>query len=157
MKILQDDPNAKCLVFSFWVTMLDLIQDSLRENYIEFRYLKENGSVQKNLLEFKHNENVNVLLIPFNFGANGLNLTEATHVLLVEPILNVSQEIQAIGRVHRIGQTKTTYIHRFLVRDTIEDIIYRLFLGNSNYQRSSSDTDRKTISISDVQNLFLNL
>jgi E3 ubiquitin-protein ligase SHPRH len=144
--------------------MLDLIQDSLKENFIEYRYLKENGSSQKNLLEFKNIENgVSVLLIPFNFGASGLNLIEATHILLVEPILNISQEVQAIGRIHRIGQTKKTFIHRFLVRNTIEELVYNLFIGNSSYDRvnnarsSSDNSNRKNITISDLRNLFLKL
>jgi hypothetical protein len=48
-------------------------------------------------------------------GANGLNLVEATHVFLIDPLLNPAAEAQAINRVHRIGQTKVTLIHRFIV------------------------------------------
>jgi E3 ubiquitin-protein ligase SHPRH len=56
-----------------------------------------------------------VLLLLIQHGANGLNLLEAQHVVLVEPLLNPAAEAQAISRVHRIGQKQKTLIHRFLV------------------------------------------
>ena len=69
---------------------------------------------KKNYMQ--NREDVKVLLLPISSGANGLNLIEASHVLLMEPILNPAQELQAIGRVHRIGQNKPTTVHRFLIR-----------------------------------------
>ena len=51
--------------------------------------------------------------MPISQGANGLNLIEASHVILTEPLLNPAQELQAIGRVHRIGQKKQTFVHRY--------------------------------------------
>ena len=54
--------------------------------------------------------------MPMSSVSKGLNITEATQVLLVEPTLNVGMELQAIGRVHRLGQTQyennIMYIHQ---------------------------------------------
>lgn len=58
---------------------------------------------------------IQVLMLLIQHGANGLNLLEAQHVMMVEPLLNPAVEAQAISRVHRMGQKHKTIIHRFIV------------------------------------------
>ena len=41
-----------------------------------------------------------VLLILIQHGANDLNLLEAKHIVLVEPLLNLTAEVQAISLLH---------------------------------------------------------
>jgi E3 ubiquitin-protein ligase SHPRH len=162
LNIIKQDKHAKCIVFSEHVTMLDLIIDLIKDNLISYKYIKDNTNLEKNISEFKSDKNINVLFMPYSYGSNGLNLTEATHVLLVEPTLNKSQEIQAVGRVHRIGQTKPTFVHRFLIRNSIEELVYKMFKSGSNYgdagasSSSKSDTE-KMLTIGDVKTLFQNL
>eukprot|EP01083_Nonionella_stella_P279486 950723_1 len=63
---------------------------------------------------------VDVLLLTIRSGSQGLNLIEANHVVIVEPLLNAGLYAQAIGRVDRIGQTRPTFVYRFEVRGTVE-------------------------------------
>ena len=75
---------------------------------------------------------VQVLLLLIQHGANGLNLLEAQHVILVEPLLNPAAEAQAISRVHRIGQEHRTLVHRFIVRASFHTILI-IFLCMQQY------------------------
>ncbi len=44
--------------------------------------------------------------------------------------------MQAIGRVHRIGQTKPTYVHSFIVGNSVEENVFKL-----NRERAASQGD----------------
>lgn len=74
--IIGADPEAKCLVFSEHVIVLELINSLLRENQVNYIFIKDNSSLQKNIERFKKNSSMNVLLMPYSFGANGLNVVE---------------------------------------------------------------------------------
>jgi len=50
----------------------------------------------------------------------GLNLTAASHVILLEPSVNPALEEQAIGRVYWMGQLKPTTVKRLVVSDSVE-------------------------------------
>jgi E3 ubiquitin-protein ligase SHPRH len=85
---------------------LNLLSLGLTENNVNHALLLNKRTFHENLKEFKTSVDVNVLLIPMASGSYGLNITEATNVLFVEPSLNIAREIQAISRVHRLGQTR---------------------------------------------------
>lgn len=62
--------------------------------------------VNDNILYLQTNEKINALLLKMSLGAKGLNFTEASRIFFMEPIINKADELQAIGRVYRMGQTK---------------------------------------------------
>lgn len=53
-------------------------------------------------------------------------MVNATHVFLCEPLINTAIELQAIARVHRIGQHRPTTVWMYLVAGTVEETIYEL-------------------------------
>ena len=51
-----------------------------------------------------------VFLISTKAGGLGINLTKATTVIMVDSDWNPQNDLQAIARAHRIGQTKTVKV-----------------------------------------------
>ena len=94
LRIKQANQNAKVLIFSTWVDVLDVIGDAFAQNGITYRALYQHSKFQTNLSSFRRNAQISALLLPISSGANGLNLVEAEHVMLVEPILNPAAEMQ---------------------------------------------------------------
>ncbi|KAJ8353204.1 hypothetical protein SKAU_G00207710 [Synaphobranchus kaupii] len=155
-KIQMTDPGAKSLVFSTWQGVLDIIAQALFDNNMEFSQINGIHKFQKNLSSFKYQEKINILLLPLHTGSNGLNIIEATHVLLVEPILNPAHELQAIGRVHRIGQTRPTFVHRFLIKSTIEERMQAMLktAEKSHGTTAMKHSEASVLTVADLADLF---
>jgi len=51
-------------------------------------------------------EGAKVFVVTYRTAAVGITLTAANRVYLFEPALDPAQEVQAAGRIHRLGQTK---------------------------------------------------
>ena len=64
-----------------------------------------------------------VFVITMRTGAVGITLTAASTVYLMEPSLDPGTEMQAAGRIHRLGQTKKVLVKRFVFRNTIEEMV----------------------------------
>ena len=148
-KIALSDRKAKTIVFSQWAGVLQIVAVGLTTNDIQFAdaFSKGGRKQDKSIQTFKASSAVNVLLLATKSGANGLNLTEATNVVLVEPVMSPAVEAQAVSRVLRIGQTQETHVWRLIVKGTIEEQILQMqrrrIPGNSG---SAATSDSASLS-----------
>ncbi|KAG0557107.1 hypothetical protein KC19_11G102700 [Ceratodon purpureus] len=123
------DSTEKAIVFSQWTSMLDLLEQPLKQAGFCFRRLDGTMSVaarERAVSDFNTLPEVTVMIMSLKAASLGLNMVAASHVLLLDVWWNPTTEDQAIDRAHRIGQTRTVRVSRFTVKDTIEDRILAL-------------------------------
>jgi DNA repair protein RAD5 len=145
-QILQN-PNNKIIIFSQWDRLLNMIASILKENNIPNLFCKGNVyqrsnailSFRKNLEEKKKsrkskkskiNNKARVIMLSTEHAASGTNLTEATHVIFMDPVDGTNEEIksiedQAVGRAVRIGQVNQVKSIRLITKNTLEEVIFK--------------------------------
>jgi hypothetical protein len=118
------EEGHKVLVFSQFVSMLDLIRARLDLDARPFHYLTGQTKDRKGEIErFQTTKDPSVFMLSLKAGGAGLNLTSASYVILYDPWWNPAVENQAIDRTHRIGQKNKVIAYRLLTRDTVEEKI----------------------------------
>lgn len=152
-------PHHKMLVFSQFVSMLDLIGKELTAKGIPFVTLTGKTRNREALVEqFQNDPEIKVFLISLKAGGTGLNLTQADYVYLVDPWWNPAVENQAIDRSHRIGQHKNVMAVRLICPDTVEEKIRTLQESKKVLADELISTDAsflKSLSKTDLMDLFL--
>jgi E3 ubiquitin-protein ligase SHPRH len=118
--IRANDPGAKSIIFSQFSDFLDVLREALKKWKIGVSGISEKNGIQT----FKSDPGVECFLLDAKSDSSGLNLVNATNVFLCEPLINPAIELQAIARVHRIGQQRPTTVFMYLVSDTVEEAIY---------------------------------
>ena len=122
--------NKKIIVFSQWDNMLKLISKVFDDYNINHIFL--NGSlniITSKLRKFKLENDLSVVLMSSDKSPSGLNLIEATTVILLDTLNTTKEkaqiiEEQAIGRAVRIGQKDEVLVKRFIMRNSIEHDYY---------------------------------
>lgn len=123
----------KVLIFSQFKTTLDIL-----ETYaVELRGWKAcriDGSVAQEtryeqITSFNSDKSYNLFLLSTRAGGQGINLTAADTVILFDSDWNPQQDLQAMDRAHRIGQTKPVIVYRLATRGTVEETL--LFKADS--------------------------
>ena len=116
--------GEKGIIFSNSTAYLKLLDKNLEtkttiilsEDPIQNRFAK----IQK----WRTEKDNNLLLMNYKIGSEGLNLTEANNVILLDTWWNFTYEKQAIARCKRIGQKKEVNVYRLLFENSIEILMF---------------------------------
>ncbi|KAI9505438.1 DNA repair protein rad16 [Coemansia spiralis] len=156
----QGNANIKSIVFSQFVNFLDLIQ--WRLNRAGFSVCRLDGRMspaQRNAViqTFMTQPEYTVFLVSLKAGGVALNLTEASNVYLADCWWNPSVEVQAMDRIHRMGQYRPIKVTRIIVENSIESRIVALQVKKQMLVNSTIGRDKKSLdnlSAQDMQFLF---
>ncbi len=121
------DEGHKALVFSQFTSFLSILRRRLDERKTVYEYLDgRTTDRQARVQRFQEDPDCRLFLVSLKAGGQGLNLTAADYIYILDPWWNPAVEAQAVDRAHRIGQTRRVFAYRLIARDTVEEKIVAL-------------------------------
>ncbi|SPO00716.1 related to S.pombe rad8 protein and Rdh54p [Cephalotrichum gorgonifer] len=118
----ESDPGSKSIIFSSFPYFLSILENAFKRYDIGYTSITRPNGIKN----FKEDPSLEVFILYAKAHSSGLNLVNASHVFLCEPLLNTALELQAIARIDRIGQQQETTVWLYLVDGTVEESIYNL-------------------------------
>ena len=130
--------NHKVLIFSQFKTMLDLLESHLSQ--LDYEPKRIDGSVsymdrRQQIQEFNSDPDVFVFLLSTRAGGLGINLTAADTAIIYDSDWNPHQDLQAMDRCHRIGQTKPVHVYRLATAHSVENLLLKRASGKMKLDR----------------------
>ncbi|KAK9051482.1 hypothetical protein SSX86_028109 [Deinandra increscens subsp. villosa] len=126
-------PHEKVLIFSQYIQPLKLLKDQIAFAFgwdVEKEVMIIKGMIHQNLRQtiindFNNpNSKMKVLLASTRCCSEGIHLTGASRVVLLDVVWNPSVERQAISRAYRLGQKKVVYTYHLMTAGTTEEEKY---------------------------------
>ncbi len=148
--IFEDDPDAKILIFSFFIGTIDYLEEKLVEMDVEgspVEVRKIYGPIKREdrhqaINEFRSSSGPQILLTS-EVGAEGLDFQFCSRMVNYDLPRNPMRVEQRIGRLDRYGQQSDLIeIFNLVINDSIEDrIFYRLYDRIRIFERSIGDLE----------------
>lgn len=155
--------NDRVIIFSCFRSPLTLLQKVLDAQGYTTLTIKSKMSVTKRR-QVLHDFALlprGVMLLPYDIGAEGLNLQCANVVMLMDMWWNASKMQQGIGRIYRPGQlAKQIFVYIFVSNTAMESAIIKKISAKSNILDSLRNGSTKLtvpkVSVKDILNFILN-
>lgn len=126
--ILEETEAAgeKVVVFSQYVQTLRWLQQKLDSVSFFFHGAMTPAQRDSTLSAFREHKGDALLLMSLKAGGVGLNIPEASVVVLYDRWWNPAVEQQAIERAHRFGRDGSLHAIRFAIQDSVEERILQV-------------------------------
>ncbi|KAJ6476254.1 RAD26-like SNF2 family DNA-dependent ATPase [Mycena sanguinolenta] len=127
LKDWRKDRTNKVLIFTKSVKLLEMMAHQLSVAGYGFLQLAGSTKVTERMPiidQFHYDPDVFIFLISTAAGGTGLNLVGANKVVIFDPNWNPAQDLQAMDRAFRYGQTRDVSVVRLLGAGSIEELIY---------------------------------
>lgn len=115
----------RTVIFSQFTAMLNILDDYCTMR--GWKFCRFDGSTPRAMRNFLINQfnapgsEYFIFLMSTRSGGLGINLQTADTCILYDSDWNPQPDIQAMARVHRIGQTKVVHVYRLVSAGTIEE------------------------------------
>ncbi|KAH9075751.1 SNF2 family N-terminal domain-containing protein [Lactarius deliciosus] len=118
----------RVLIFFQMTKVMDIMEDFLK--MMGYKYLRLDGGTKTDeraghVQQFNAKDSeIMVFILSTRAGGLGLNLQTADTVVIFDSDWNPHADLQAQDRAHRIGQTKSVRILRFITEKSVEEAMY---------------------------------
>jgi ATP-dependent DNA helicase len=119
--------SHKILIFSQFKTTLDILE-TYASQLRSYPCCRIDGSISQTsraqqIRAFNTDPTIKLFLLSTRAGGQGINLVAADTVILFDSDWNPQQDLQAMDRAHRIGQTRPVIVYRLATRGTVEETL----------------------------------
>ena len=116
MRLFRDNPEGRFLVFSRYDNPFTAMETAIEGVGVNVKQLKGNKDAIASTLRAFQSGDIRCLLLNSHYAGSGLNITAATHVVLLHAMTH-EEEKQILGRAYRMGRTGPLQFIRLLHSD----------------------------------------
>lgn len=128
-ELLDSEADARIILFLQYEVLAKFISDTLTELDIKHSRVHGNVFTRKAAIDkFIYSRDYRIIMLSSEDSVSGINLTQATHVILLHPFwtdqgeaVDLAWEKQGISRAYRGGLDHPLKVVRFAVKDTVEE------------------------------------
>ena len=137
------ESGQKVIVFSYFRSVIEQVVQALGERAIGPITGSVSSTQRQNIVDEFQNSPVPLALVgQIQAAGTGLNIQAASVVILCEPQIKPSLEVQAIARAHRMGQVRKVQVHRLILPESVdEQMLAMLARKQSEFDEYARDSE----------------